>query len=104
MTRFLALMTAAVLLPGAALAQDRFLTVTNASPDTLVELYAAPAGSADWGPDLMGGQTLATGEAGDLMVAGSADDCAFALRMVFASGASAEAATDLCQTTGFTIE
>jgi hypothetical protein len=89
---------------GVALAQDRFLTVTNVSPDTLVELYASPANSGSWGADLMQGQTLAMGEAGDLLVADGSGECAYNLRMVFESGEAMEAATDLCQTTGFTIE
>jgi hypothetical protein len=95
---------AAIVLALPAAAQDRLLTVSNSSPDTLVELYASPANSDSWGPDLMQGQTLATGEAGDLLVADGSGECAYNLRMVFQSGEAMEAATDLCQTTGFTIE
>jgi hypothetical protein len=92
-----------ILSAGAAAAQDRVLTVINNSAATLTELYTSPANSDTWGDDLMQGQTLATGETGELTIADGSEECAYSVRAVFDDGNEIEGETDVCSTDGFTL-
>jgi hypothetical protein len=88
--------TLAVLMATPVLADDLVFTVTNNTSDTLVELYASPSNEDNWGADVMAGQQLAAGEAGEVTIADGSGQCAYDLRMIFASGEVLEGSDDLC--------
>jgi hypothetical protein len=93
----------AALVASPVLAGDLAFNVTNNSTDTLVELYASPSNEDNWGADIMAGQQLAAGEAGQVSIGGGSDQCDYDLRMVFASGDTLEGSSNLCDAAGFTI-
>ncbi len=104
MTRLPPTIAAVMLLSaGAAAAQERVLTVINNNAATLVELYTSPANSDTWGDDLMQGQTLATGETGELTIADGSAECVYSVRAVFDDGSEVDGETDICATEGFTL-
>jgi len=104
-TKMMALFAAiAVMMATPVLAQELVFTVTNNSSDTLVELYASPAAEDNWGADIMAGQQLAAGEAGEVSIGDASDQCDYDLRMVFASGETLEGAENLCEAAGLTIQ
>jgi ethanolamine utilization microcompartment shell protein EutL len=86
----------AALMATPVLADDLVFTVTNNTSDTLVELYASPSNEDNWGADIMAGQQLAAGEAGEVTIVDGSDQCAYDLRMIFASGEALEGSDDIC--------
>jgi hypothetical protein len=88
--------TLAALLATPVLADDLVFMITNNTSDTLVELYTSPAAADDWSANLMGGQQLGAGEEGEVTIVGGSDQCAYDLRMIFASGEALEGSDDLC--------
>lgn len=96
-----ALIAAAMAAPVAA--QDLVFTVTNDSGVDLVELYASAADAASWEENILSGQVLPTGSAGEVTIAGAGANCAFDLRMVFSDGDVLEDSADICSGAGYTI-
>ena len=104
---FLAMVACLALAPVLALAQpaprntapaparDREATITNQSGQTLRELYAAPPGAAEFGPDLLGADTVPDRGTFRARIAGAACDLEF--RGVFQDGTEERRRQNICQ-------
>lgn len=98
---FLALALCLVLLPLAALGQgtppvrEREATISNQSGQTLRELYAAPPGAAEFGPDLLGADTVPDRGSFRARIAGAACDLEF--RAVYQDGTEERRRQNICQ-------
>jgi hypothetical protein len=103
----LAMAVCIALAPAVALAQsaprsapqaqprDREATITNQSGQTLRELYAAPPGAADFGPDLLGSDTVPDRGTFRARIQGAACDLDF--RAVFQDGTEDRRRQNICQ-------
>jgi hypothetical protein len=102
-TRIAALSLAATTLAVPAMAQDLVFSVTNESGVDLVELYTSSSDSPSWEENILDGAVLPSGSTGEVTITGAEGNCNFDLRMVFADGEALEDSTDLCATSGYTI-
>ena len=107
--RSLAMAACLALVPLAALAQgaprqaapapppprEREATISNQSGQTLRELYAATPGAADFGPDLLGADTVPDRGSFRARIAGSACDLEF--RAVYQDGTEERRRQNICQ-------
>lgn len=84
------------------LAQDLVFTLVNDSGVDMTELYARPAGSADWEENILSGGSLPTGNNGQVTIAAS-QGCDYDLRMVFADGEALEDRANICENASYTI-
>lgn len=75
--------------------RDREATITNQSGQTLRELYAAPPGAADFGPDLLGSDTVPDRGTFRARIVGAACDLEF--RGVFQDGTEDRRRQNICQ-------
>jgi hypothetical protein len=104
----LALALCLALFPLAALAQgaprqaappppprEREATISNQSGQTLRELYAAPPGSTEFGPDLLGADTVPDRGSFRARIAGAACDLEF--RAVYQDGTEERRRQNICQ-------
>jgi hypothetical protein len=82
----------------AVAAQGTELHLRNAADVPLVHVHAVEVGQPGDGPDHLDGQPLAPGEDVRLEIPG--DACRLRLRLVWLSGASAEATHDACGADG----
>ncbi|MBR0662346.1 hypothetical protein [Neoroseomonas oryzicola] len=76
-------------------AREREPTIANQSGLTLRELYAAPPGAADFGPDLLGADTVPDRGNFRARIAGTACDLEF--RAVFQDGSEERRRQNICQ-------
>jgi hypothetical protein len=97
----LALIAVAVAAPVAA--KDMLFTVTNKSGVDLVELYASSTEASGWEENILAGQVLPSGSSGEVTISDAGETCAFKVRMVFSDGDILEDQTDLCTSSGYTI-
>lgn len=83
--------------PAQAQAQprDREATITNQTGQTLRELYAAPPGAAEFGPDLLGSDTVPDRGTFRARIAGAA--CELEFRAVFQDGTEDRRRQNICQ-------
>jgi hypothetical protein len=81
---------APLLLPGCGSGHGCGAVLANASGEVVEQVYLVPAGSPDWGTDLLGAGDLAPGATLPLRFAGQR---AYGLRAVWASGRAVEAQT-----------
>lgn len=86
-----------------ALAEDLVFTLENTSSYGLVELYVAPHSSDTWGEDILAGQTVASGESGDVTISDGDTTCDYDLRFVMDNGATVDGNQDLCLLETFTL-
>lgn len=77
------------------LPREREATITNQSGQTLRELYAAPPGSADFGPDLLGSDTVPDRGSFRARLHGPACDLEF--RAVYQDGTEDRRRQNICQ-------
>jgi hypothetical protein len=83
--------------------QERVVTVTNQGGLTLRELYIAPAGAAEPGPDRLGADTLPNGASLQVRL-GRVRDCRFDLRAVYSDGSEEERRNlDICNRPRITL-
>ena len=88
-----------------AQAQDLQFMLHNESGQTLTELYVAPSHSDDWGEDILGVDTLASGESGTVTIADGEKVCSYDLRFVAKSGDTLEEeGIDLCKLESYTLK
>lgn len=86
-----------------ALAEDVSFSLTNMSGADLTEFYATPVGHENWEQNLLGQPALGAGSAAQVTIV-NAQGCDYDLRMVFADGDVLEGASDICETTDYTIQ
>jgi hypothetical protein len=95
---------AALLLTAApALAQDVSYELVNQTGLTLMEFYASPAASGEWGDDILGAEVVAPGESGTVTIAGGSDQCLYDFRSVFEDGTDLEEQHDICTAASYTL-
>lgn len=75
--------------------REREATVTNQSGQTLRELYAAPPGAAEFGPDLLGSDTVPDRGTFRARIQGAACDLEF--RAVYQDGTEERRRQNICQ-------
>ncbi|MEO3475598.1 hypothetical protein AAFN86_27340 [Roseomonas sp. CAU 1739] len=75
--------------------REREATITNQSGQTLRELYAAPPGAADFGPDLLGSDTVPDRGTFRARIQGAACDLEF--RAVYQDGTEDRRRQNICQ-------
>lgn len=85
-----------VLLAAPALAEGRRVPVENRGDLALMELRAAPAGTGDWGPDLLGSALIGPGGRAAVALPEPGDACDWDLRAVFEDGSERVEPLDLC--------
>ncbi|MBR0652597.1 hypothetical protein GXW78_23270 [Roseomonas terrae] len=75
--------------------REREATISNQSGQTLRELYAAPPGAADFGPDLLGAETVPDRGNFRARIAGAA--CELEFRAVYQDGTEGRRRQNICQ-------
>lgn len=75
--------------------REREATVINQSGQTLRELYAAPQGAEDFGPDLLGADTIA--DRGTFRARVTSAECTLEFRAVFQDGTEERRRHNICQ-------
>jgi len=91
----LALPVHAALAQGTPPLREREASIVNQSGQTLRELYAAPAGAEDFGPDLLGADTVADRGTFRARIRGAACDIEF--RAVFQDGTEERRRQNICR-------
>lgn len=81
-----------------AAAQD--FTITNHTGHTIVTLNVSPNSSNQWGPDILGRDTLANGEQAEVSFDRDEDHCIWDIRVTYDDGTeNDERGINLCETT-----
>jgi hypothetical protein len=101
--RFAALVAFITLLAIPAYAEDVAFTLENTSSAVLVELFASPHSADSWGENILGDQTLNSGESGTVSIADGEATCDYDLRFVMDSGATLEGTQNLCELATYTL-
>ncbi|MEF2552931.1 hypothetical protein VQ042_16440 [Aurantimonas sp. A2-1-M11] len=85
-----------------ALAQNRDVTVTNATSTAMIEFYASNTGTNDWEEDILGEDVLEIGESVLVTVDDGTGYCMFDFRATFSDGASAtKTDVNVCEVSEF---
>jgi hypothetical protein len=94
---------AALLIAAPAFAEDLVFDLINNSSVSLHELYVSAHDSDEWGEDILGTDTLASGETGSVTITDGKDTCDYDLRFVAEDGSELERNVDLCEMSSFTL-
>lgn len=86
-----------------AVADDVNFSLTNMTGADLTEFYATPVGHENWEQNLLGMPALGAGRVAQVTIV-NAQGCDYDLRMVFADGDVLEGASNICETTDYTIQ
>lgn len=78
-----------VSLASAAFAENRDVTVTNASSAAMIEFFASNTGTNNWEEDILGVDVLEVGEAVDVNIDDGSGYCVFDFKATFEDGSSA---------------
>ena len=88
---------------GEAGAQQDFSIVNN-SGHTVMTLNVSPSDSEQWGPDILGTDTLANGQTGQVSFARGQDQCLWDLRATFDNGTTGDwRQVNLCEASTITL-
>lgn len=91
-----------VSLGSAASAENREVTVTNASSAAMIEFFASNTGTNNWEEDILGVDVLAVGEAIDVNIDDGSGSCVFDFKATFEDGSSAVMGdVDVCEISQF---
>ncbi len=101
--RTFAVAMAAAFIAGAAVAQDVVWTLYNQSAYTVMEFYASPASSNDWGADLLGSGVLESGGGGTVTIADGESVCDYDLLFVLDDGSEYRDTVDICTLDSYTL-
>lgn len=93
----------ALMLAAPASAEDLVFDLINNSSVTLHELYVSAHDADSWEEDILGTDTLASGETASVTIADGKDTCDYDLRFVAEDGSELERNVDLCEMTSFTL-
>jgi hypothetical protein len=92
-----ALIAASLLLPVAATAADRRVTVVNATANTMTRLYASPAQGQPVDEDMLGDTVLKPGQSAQLSVGDGSDACVYSFRATFDDDKTRVRRVDVCE-------
>ena len=82
---------------GSADAATRRVTIVNATPNTMMRLYASPSDAPAQDEDLLGDAVLKPGQSAAVAIGGGGDACVFDLKGSFDTGATKiRAKIDVC--------
>ena len=101
MRNILALSALSLVLAVPALAQERSVQIVNDSGFTITNFYASTLGAADWQEDVLGGQSVASGQTATVNFADTGE-CTYSFRAVFDDGDEAIQDIDVCSVTSVT--
>ncbi|HWT12015.1 MAG TPA: hypothetical protein VN231_04620 [Allosphingosinicella sp.] len=88
----------------AAAGSQQDFTIVNNTGRTLMTLNVSPNDENEWGPDILGADTLANGGSGQVTFARGNDQCLWDLRATFDDGQSGDwRGVNLCETTTVTL-
>ena len=73
----------------AAQAQNRWMSIENASAETLTEFYASNGGQTSWGRDWLGRNVIYSGQNTDFDFDDGSGSCIWDMKAIFANGAEA---------------
>ncbi|RYD57238.1 MAG: argininosuccinate lyase [Sphingomonadales bacterium] len=85
----MAVAAAAMLLPGAALADQRNFVLTNGTSRTISELYISPTNVNEWEEDVLGVDTLEEMDKTTIRFVDDLDECVYDLKIVHDDGDTA---------------
>jgi len=86
-----------------AMAEQQKFKLINKSGYTLVRFYATPSNTDDWGRDIFGDATLASGYSSYVTVPGNSSQCVYDFKMIFSDDDVVVDTINLCQTATYTI-
>jgi hypothetical protein len=101
-TKALAMLTA-LLVAAPACAEDLVFDLINNSSVALNQLYVSAHGANTWEGDILGTDTLASGETVSVTIADGKNTCNYDLRFVAEDGSKLERNADLCKMPSFTL-
>jgi hypothetical protein len=93
----------ALMIAAPASAEDLVFDLINNSSVTLHELYVSAHDADTWEEDILGTDTLASGETVSVTIADGKDTCDYDLRFVAEDGSELERNVDLCKMSSFTL-
>lgn len=89
----------------AAHAANRHVDIVNDTGMTMAEFYASATGTDDWEEDILGSDTLASGEVFDIDIDDGSGACKFDFKAVFTDGSShVRRAVNVCSISTFTYQ
>jgi hypothetical protein len=103
MTRFLAPALCAAFLAAPAMAQDVQFDLFNQSALTLMEFYASPASSGDWGADILGADVVPPGGSGTVLIGDGSSECVYDILSVMEDGQQIQDQVDICSMSSYTL-
>ncbi len=92
-----ALVALSLIVPVAATAADRRITVVNATANTMTRLYASPADGQPVDEDMLGDTILKPGQSAQLVIGGGGDACAYTFRATFDDDRTRVRRVDVCE-------
>ncbi len=81
-----AMIAVLVAVAGTAHAADRRITVVNATPNTLMRLFASPSVGRQIDEDMLGDTIVKPGQSVQLVIGGGGDACLYTLKGSFDDG------------------
>jgi hypothetical protein len=90
-------------LAGAVSAQNVDFELINNSGSVLVQFFASPSTSSDWGSDVLGTQVVGSGESGIVTIGDGSSECVYDFRMVFDDASELTDQIDICALASYTI-
>ena len=90
--------------PAAEAGAAQNFTLVNNSGHTVMTLNVSPNDEDEWGPDILGTDTLAEGASGQISFARGQEQCLWDLRATFDNGETGDwRGVNLCETTTITL-
>ncbi len=89
MRKFVVAAVVALLLPTPALAEVQDFVFINSTGYVVQELYVSPSRANNWEEDVLGTDTLASGQRANIRFNGDSDACLYDIKLVHDDGDSA---------------
>ncbi len=99
-----ALLLAAAVLPLAAAAQDRTMTIVNETGVTMNNFYATNTGNKNWGEDWLGSQQMPSGSQMTVDFNDMTGYCMFDFRAIFVDGDELIDKVNVCEIGTYTYQ
>jgi len=95
---------ALVAVPGLAMAEDLKFSLINNSARAIKNFYTSPTDTTDWQEDVLGEDTIPSGQTDAITIADGSTQCVYDMRFVMEDGAEAiEKGIDLCKLAEYTL-
>lgn len=89
---------------GQAAGSQQDFTIVNNTGQTVMTLNVSPSNSNEWGPDILGTDTLANGQQGQIQFARGQDQCNWDIRVTYEDGETGDwRGINLCETVTVTL-